>query len=445
MRSITSDTELREKRNKPSNGAANKIQPTDQAVHDWYRFVLSYPPHLVSEYLERFDMGKGKIVLDPFCGTGTTLVEAKLNGVPSVGVEAHPMSHFASTVKTNWNVDPERLRDHSERIAEIALKRLRSEDVPDQPFFSSPGALKNAFRTLNPEQLNILLEHSISSRPLHKCLTLLEVIDAQSNKEFVGFQRLALAEVVVTTASNLRFGPEVGIGEIKLDAPVVSAWQRQIDRMVADLHHVRKQRLTPSEVVLADARGIARLLEDKSIDAVITSPPYPNEKDYTRTTRLETVLLGFLKSKTDLQSLKRTLLRSNTRTVYKGDADDQWVSKLPRIQKLAETIEQRRVELGKTSGFERLYPRVTKLYFGGMARHFSELRNVLKPGAQLAYVVGDQASYLRVLIKTGELLAEIAESLGYKVVGIDLFRTRLATATREQLREEVVVLRWPKR
>src|SRR5205807_2073381 len=107
------------------------------------------------------------------------------------------------------------------------------------------------------------------------------------------------------------------------------------------------------------------------------------------------------------------------------------------------TIEARRIKMGKTSGFERLYHRVTKLYFGGMTRHLSELRNVLRPGSQLAYIVGDQASYLRVLIRTGHLLANIARSLGYEVVGIDLFRTRLATATKEQLREEVVVLRWP--
>jgi hypothetical protein len=89
-----------------------------------------------------------------------------------------------------------------------------------------------------------------------------------------------------------------------------------------------------------------------------------------------------------------------------------------------------------------MYARVTKLYFGGMAKHLSELRKVLRPGARLAYVVGDQASYLRVMIRTGKILADIAQTLGYEVMGIDLFRTRLATATKEQLREEVVLLRW---
>ena len=155
------------------------------------------------------------------------------------------------------------------------------------------------------------------------------------------------------------------------------------------------------------------------------------------------MLLGFINNKDELRALKRGLVRSNTRGVYKGDDDDQWVAHFPEIQRIAAAIETRHIELGKTSGFERLYARVTRLYFGGMARHLADLRTILRPGALLPYVVGDQASYLRVMIRTGQLLASIGESLGYEVVGIDLFRTRMATPTREQLREEVVLLRWP--
>jgi hypothetical protein len=99
--------------------------------------------------------------------------------------------------------------------------------------------------------------------------------------------------------------------------------------------------------------------------------------------------------------------------------------------------------MGKTSGFERLYARVTKLYFGGMRRHLASLRPFLRPGAPLAYVVGDQASYLRVMIRTGQLLADLAQALGYEVIALETFRKRLATATRSYLREEVLMLRWP--
>ncbi|MEA3341793.1 MAG: DNA methyltransferase, partial [Chloroflexota bacterium] len=52
--------------------------PQDRAFHDWYRFVLSYPPHLVRDYVDDFGLDEQSTILDPFCGTGTTVVEAKL-------------------------------------------------------------------------------------------------------------------------------------------------------------------------------------------------------------------------------------------------------------------------------------------------------------------------------------------------------------------------------
>jgi hypothetical protein len=254
---------------------------------------------------------------------------------------------------------------------------------------------------------------------------------------------LALAKALVTSISNLRFGPEVGVGKAKTDAPVLEAWLQEVVNMSDDLSALQDLIAVPGIVHHADARQILSVLEPNSVDAVITSPPYPNEKDYTRTTRLESVLLGFIQNKQDLRLLKEGLIRSNTRNVFKADHDDVWVSKHLEIQQISDAIEKRRIALGKTSGFERLYHRAVKLYFGGMAKHLADLRVVLRPGAQLAYVVGDQKSYLQVMIRTGELLGDIAQGLGYELVGIDLFRTRLSTATKEQMREEVVLLRWP--
>jgi hypothetical protein len=271
---------------------------------------------------------------------------------------------------------------------------------------------------------------------------LLDAIVASGRTRYRDHQILALAKALTGPIGNLHFGPEVGVGPAKVDVPVVASWFDCIRAMAWDLGSL-DNRQPPAFLHHADSRDVLRVVPKGSIDAVITSPPYPNEKDYTRTTRLESVLLGFVSSKDELRALKRTMVRSNTRGVYKGDDDDRWIAGHAEIERIATAIEARRIELKKTSGFERLYAKVTKLYFGGMARHLAELRTVLRPGAQLAYVVGDQASYLRIMIRTGQILATIARDLGYEVVGIDLFRTRLATATKEQLREEVVVLRWP--
>jgi len=427
---------------KVDNGRANKLEFQDRPFHDWYRFVLSFPPHLVRQYIVDFGLSPNCVLLDPFCGTGTTLVEAKLNRIRSIGLEANPVTHFSSSVKVNWTIDPDVFFKRAIDIADKTLKVLKSQGIDDNLFFNqNTDALP--LKTLDDEASKLILNGSISPLPLHKSLVLLENINDYISDPSYHHWILAFVNALVNKISNLHFGPEVGVGKPKVDVPVISNWLSEVRKISNDLRLVVGKDYPEVKVYLADARSLNNILEPNSIDAVITSPPYPNEKDYTRITRLEAVMLGFIKTKTDLRELKKNLVRSNTRGVYKGDDDDRWIAEHSEIQRIAQAIEQRRIELEKTSGFERLYAKVTRLYFGGMARHLSELRTVLRPGAQLAYVVGDQASYLQVMIRTGELIADLSKALGYEVTRIDLFRTRLATATKAQLREEIVVLRWP--
>jgi len=423
----------------------NRLYEEDFPIHEWYRFVLSFPPHLIRDYVEKFSLGAGQCILDPFCGTGTTLVEAKKLGLASAGIEANPVVHFAASVKTDWSVDPQGLVSYVAEIAADAQEIFDAQGIGSGPLFRRPGYPPVTLKTLSPDLERLLIKDSISPLPLHKVLTLLEMLAAKPDHRFMRHARLGLAKQIVYEISNLRFGPEIGVGKLKHDAPVPQLWLKGVRSMAADLEQASTIPFTPSNVHLGDARNPGLFLRPASVDAVITSPPYPNEKDYSRTTRLESVLLGFTASRKDLRAFKQQFVRSNTRSVYKADDDDVWVAQLPQVQELAQAIEQRRLELGKTSGFEKLYGRVVLLYFGGMAKHLESLKPFLKPGAQLAYVVGDQASYFRILIKTGEILAEIAANLGYRVSGIDLFRTRFSTATKDSLREEVVLLEWPGR
>ena len=424
----------------------NRLLPEDRAVHDWYRFVLSFPPHLVRDYFHRFGVRSSGTVLDPFCGTGTTLIECKKLGIASVGIESNPMAHFASSVKVDWSIDGIALIEYAEEVAAAARRDPgydRASGWKGLPLFQAAGAPQSPMRGLGPEQSKLLLKDSISPAPLHKTLVLLDIIDRHGDRQLRQYGRLALANALVRNIGNLKFGPEVGVGKIKDDAPVLEAWLDCMRTAARDISLVGDRAHVPARVHRADSREADTILEPNSIDAVITSPPYPNEKDYTRTTRLESVILGLIRDRRELRLLKQDLVRSNTRGVYKADTDDREVSGHAGIQDIARSIERRRVELGKTSGFERLYPRVTQLYFGGMVRHLASLRPVLRRKAKLAYVVGDQASYLRVMIRTGRILADLASSLGYEVTGIDLFRTRPSTVTGEQLREEVVLLEWP--
>ncbi|MDE0118292.1 MAG: DNA methyltransferase [bacterium] len=424
-----------------SNGSMNSLMSQDAPAHDWYRFVLSYPPHLVRDYVHRFGLDGSQRLLDPFCGTGTTLVEAKKLGMPSLGLEAIGVSHFSACTKVDWSPDPDNLAAHARLVAEKALAMLAADGISDEPMQRPPSDVR--LRSLPVQAAKLLLKNSISPLPLHKVLVLKDALEGEHDSRFAAHEMLALARVLPTEVGNLRFGPEVGVGKVRLDASVVSRWLSSVLSMSDDLRHLGPLDATLACAIEGDAREVDQHIEPESIDAVITSPPYPNEKDYSRTVRLESVLLGYISDRSDLQAMKKELVRSNTRGVYRNDDDDQWINGDAEVERIATAIEARRIELGKESGFERMYHRVTKLYFGGMARHFASLRKVLRPGARLAYVVGDQASYLRVMIRTGEILAEVAERAGYEVETIELFRTRHATATNEQLREEVLVLRWP--
>lgn len=420
----------------------NKLLAKDGRFHDWYRFVLSFPPHLVRKYIERFNVDSGKIILDPFCGTGTTNVESKINKISSIGVEANPFLHFASSVKINWAVNAKTLESVAREIADDALRLLKSKGIDDHSLTANDTSRLN-LGTLDKSSQKLLISNSISPLPLHKTLVLLSILNRHKVQPYYDHLLLALANALVFKISNLKFGPEVGVAKRKSDYPVVRSWLNEINKMTKDIGSIQESSSPDCFIKLGDARQINHLIDHQSVDIVITSPPYPNEKDYTRTTRLESVILGFINNKEELRKFKKTFVRSNTRGVYKNDNDDKWILNNKKILKLADAIERKRVELAKTSGFEKLYSKVTLQYFGGMAEHFANLRYVLKPDAMLAYVVGDQASYFQIMIHTGELLADIAQSLGYELVDVDLFRKRFATATSSELREEVIILRWP--
>lgn len=421
------------------NSERNKIDDDDRKFHDWYRFVLSYPPHLVDACINRFGLDENSIIFDPFCGTGTTLVESKIQGIKSFGAEASPFAHFVSSVKVDWSIDEKKYLKASEKIKKRTLSELEEQGIVDD-FPVNADTLNITLKNVSKDKQKLLIKNSISPLPLHKALTLLKNIKEYKKEEYYNHLLLAFVNSAVNSFSNLRFGPEVGVGKIKDDAPVVIPWFHEVKKHAEDLETVSNKNGCESKAYHADTRETINEIEDDSIDAVITSPPYPNEKDYSRTTRLESVLLDFITNRKELQKFKKALIRSNSRGVYVKDDDEKWIERFESIQNISRQIEERRIELNKTSGFEKLYSKVTKHYFGGMYRHLLSIKPKLKDGAKLAYVVGDQASYLRIMIRTGELLAEIAEDIGYEVVNLELFRTRFATATEEELREEVLIL-----
>ena len=186
----------------------NQLRLEDRAVHDWYRFVQSFPPHLVRSYIERFGIAGSQVVLDPFCGAGTTLVECKKNGIASVGMDSHPMAYFASSVKVDWAVSSDHILAYANRVAESFIATMG--EAPDTEVNRNSDDLQSPdvlIELLGLEESKLLIRNSISPEPVRKTLALLNIIDEQGDAQLRQFGRLALAGALVNGVSNLEVRP----------------------------------------------------------------------------------------------------------------------------------------------------------------------------------------------------------------------------------------------
>jgi hypothetical protein len=401
--------------------------------HDWYRIVWGYSDHLVSKLIADFSLVPGDVLLDPFCGTGTTLVEARKARIASIGADANPVGVLASRVKTNWSLRSDRLTDNVDRVmrrAHGSPTRIHqySQDLTYR-YLAGSGHLDRGW---------------ISARPLRKALALKRAIHHEaSDANYRDALLLVLLTTVVRNASNVRFGPELYCGVAKHDADVFDAFANRAAQMAMDLTLAPKGTPKP-RVVVADSRKLddpAYRIAKGSVRAIICSPPYPTEHDYTRNARLE---LAFLEAVTDRESLrghKRRMLRSHTKGIYAGDDDGTHVTGVRSIKTLMREIDKR--VAGRPHGFARLYSTVISEYFGGMQRHFRAVYPLLARGGRCAYVVGDQASYANVPVATASILAELAERAGLRVVSIEPWRDRLASVTARRMQEFILHLRKP--
>jgi hypothetical protein len=404
-------------------------------VHNWYRMILGFSDHLVADLLEEFGVKSGAVVLDAFCGSGTTLVECMKRGIDAVGIDASPVSCFSSRVKTNWRLRPERVRELMAETRALYRQQLRRTTLLESDityrYLSESGMIDRGWISVEP------LRKAIATKAAIKRL--------RTNDAYRSVLRLALIAEVVSTASNVKFGPELYCGPKKTDSDVIEGFLRRLETIADDLEKVKELPGSAVTVIEGDARRCDELLAHgrfAKIGAVISSPPYPTEHDYTRNTRLELAFLEHVSDLASLQAIKRKMIRSHTKNIYREDADSLHVEQHTGIQELSQEL-RRRVQ-GKAHGFARLYPTVVTEYFGGMKRHLQALYHVLAPGAPCALVLGDQASYEQVHIPTAKLLSSIAVDLGFEKVSLKHWRNRWSTRTASNLQEHILILRKPR-
>jgi DNA modification methylase len=441
-----------------SSEKGNRLQ--HDSIHRWYRFVLAFPDHLVVELLNRFEVSPGQRVLDPFCGTGTTLVECKKKGIESFGVDSNPIAVFASQVKASWQVSPEDLAQAARALRSGLGKESRQS-------FSVLYLFQGSHPLVNPEEMEAKLRRTrpilayfresgmiergwVQERALLQALLIRETIEHLSiaNQELKNLLLLALVACLVEDIADIKFGPELYCVKPKPQLDVWGDYFRKVNEIREDLESIDQRTAhTPCRVVQGDARELKGIWEQNHyplIDAVITSPPYPTEHDYTRNTRLELAFLGMVSDRKSLQQIKRKMIRSHSKGIYSSDRDGELIREIPPIMEVVEELRAKSSK--KTYGFAKMYPRIIEEYFGGMLVHFQSLSKILKPGAKCAYVAGEQRCYLNTYTPTASLLGILAEKAGFAVEDILTWRSRTGTTgSGQKIKEEILFLKKPLR
>lgn len=421
----------------------------DHRFHRWYRFVLAYSDTVVADLIERYGIDSGSMLLDPFCGTGTTLVAAKMRNIPSIGIDANPAAAFASNVKTRWNVELDELREMISSIHgrfEVFRKEFSSQ-VPTDPVSIKDLRSYLAGSLVEPrinyfDSSGMLDREWMHELPMLQSFALLNMIeDSHASTKVVDLLRLLLVSAVLGDISNVAYGPEIFVKKSKREAikNVWAAFERRCAWALDDLSQAPNVRARTVAHQL-DSRELSNAASDESISHVITSPPYPTEKDYTRNSRLELVFLGFVSDISSLQGVKKSMIRSHSKGIYKQDNDGELVRGIECVQRVERELAEK--ASAKTYGFAKLYPKIITEYFGGMRRHFRTLRPLMAEGGIASYVVGEQATYLQTYTPTAAILGELAQLEGFEVKEILPFRVRVgSTGGGRQIKEEILVLR----
>lgn len=394
-------------------------------VHRWFRYPAGFSHRAVEEAIRIESIQPGMCIYDPFVGTGTTCIVAKLHGIDSIGVEAHPFIYSVAKAKLDWELPAHDLAGAVRCFAEWVQSDLR-----------------NASRKANLDGLPKLVRTCFDESNLRELVAIRDRIQSSDLAQ----QHRALLTLCLAATLRPAACVETGWSYVlprrsrKLPAPAASRlFMERLRLMLEDLTWIHSQDGTRGQVNLI--QGDARLarppgessagtsLDEASVDMVFTSPPYLNNYDYADRTRLEMYFLGLAGSWNEitLKVRDRLLVSATTQVRRDGEAIDDTLAGVRQVSAAvyrsvkrkcgALDSERRKRRSGKN------YDVMVAMYFRDITKVLRQLLPVVKPGRKCLLILGDSAPY-GIHIPTHEYLAQIGIDLGFSEVSLHRLRTR---------------------
>jgi len=152
------------------------------------------------------------------------------------------------------------------------------------------------------------------------------------------------------------------------------------------------------------------------------------------------MFMGYTTNMNDFRKVRKRMLRGATTNIYKDDNDSQHIQDFKSIQEITRKIDRRLKQSGATSGFEKLYTKLVREYFGGMYLVFQNAHKVLRKGGKFSLLVSDSHAFKMVHIRSAHILAELAEDVGYKKHSIELWQDKVSTSHKYNIQENILTV-----
>ncbi|MFZ1753150.1 MAG: site-specific DNA-methyltransferase [Caldilineaceae bacterium] len=436
----------------------------NEILHGWLKYREGFSPQLVDALLDEFGIGTDGHILEPFAGSSTTLLVAMMRGIDATGIELLPHCHLA------WNAKSQIVQYSLEELKQIAhqaaILQLPSPRSPFPHLVITEGAFSEGTEDELMAFTEWVEESSISAEARILCrLVLTSILESVSYTRKDGqYLRWDGRSSKLKKRNHRRsaLGKKNVSGIDKGILPNVrDAFCGALKDVIRDIEILQKQTFAPSTQTLLEGSTLYILstLAGEQFSGVITSPPYANRYDYTRTYALELAYMGVKDRIFDLrQSLLSCTVENRSkieelRNHYKSiDCSERFDAIMQVIQSNAALAEVNQALLIRQTRGEmnnRGVLTMVQNYFTELAFVFAEILRVCRSGAHIAFV-NDNVRYGGEIIPVDLLCTNLAEQLGFEPVAVYVLPQRKGNSSQQMgkfgraaLRKSITIWRKP--
>ncbi|MBO2449036.1 hypothetical protein J4573_18175 [Actinomadura barringtoniae] len=409
---------------------------SNEPIHRWFHFKEGYSWALIPRLLKDSpSLPRDQLaILDPFLGSGTTLVSSLMLGreegfsVRGLGIERNPAIYAIAVAKVNAALKGVSLLE-AISSAENAFWKEYKRLIRRRQDLSTSSTTLNNLDYFDANHVHSLLALGRASR-------VIDEVDVRA------IFQACVAAVVEPAGRVRRDGRALRYMSKKRVVDPQAAFKERLAKCVNDISCLPDpSRHATAEVLQDDARGVGAIAAGFDANLIVFSPPYPNNIDYTEVYKMEAWALELYADVDELKNQRLRTIRSHPSLRFSDDyafmQNDFKNPVVSLISPILDSVPDDRYQRGRRQ--------VISGYADDMLKVLCGLRNVAAVGSYCAIVVGNSihgTGTQRFVIAADLILARLAELAGWRVEEIRVARLLRRRATdADHLRESVVVLR----